>query len=235
MIFTSYYACKNKPPELKKIVASRIAPRWFDNDGMAKELAPSKELLFGYKKGDISKDEYTRIYWTQLEKLNADDIAKKYDNQILYCYEKSTDFCHRHIIRKWLKSKGHESMELPTKVLKIAVVGSRTFDNYQLVEEKLNGIRKINDFIIITGGAIGVDKLAEHYAKENNVSKVIFSPDKNKHGKDANRKRNTQIVSAADIIVAFWDGVSKGTKAILELAKKSKKEVVIVHIKDNNV
>ncbi len=110
--------------------------------------------------------------------------------------------------------------------MKIAVIGSRTFDNYKLLCE----ILKTEDSIIeiISGGARGADSLAKKYAKENNIKLIEFIPDWDTFGKSAGFRRNIDIVTRANKIIAFWDGVSKGTKHSINLAKKQNKEIKIV-------
>lgn len=111
--------------------------------------------------------------------------------------------------------------------MKIAVIGSRTFDNYELLCKSLDTFYpKITQ--IISGGALGADSLAERFAKEQGISTLIFKPDWEKYGKVAGFIRNKDIVESADIVVAFWNGVSKGTFNSIDHAYKMKKSVIIV-------
>lgn len=113
MLHTSYFANHRKFPEnYKKISVSRFTPKWFKADHNALELAPSAELLLKYKNNEINDEEYTLIYNEQLSKLNPEEIVKKYENSIFLCYEKDGDFCHRALIRNWLKNNGFEIEEL---------------------------------------------------------------------------------------------------------------------------
>ena len=91
--------------------------------------------------------------------------------------------------------------------MKIAVIGSRSFNDYKLMCDTLNAL-KID--LIISGSAKGADSLGERYANENNIETLIFKPDWEKHGKAAGMIRNTDIVDNAEFIVAFWDEISKG-------------------------
>jgi len=83
---------------------------------------------------------------------------------------------------------------------------------------------------IVSGGAYGADALAERFAREKGIPTIIFKPDWDKYGKSAGFKRNILIVNEADVVVAFWDGFSKGTKNSIELAEKSKKPVIVMTI-----
>lgn len=112
--------------------------------------------------------------------------------------------------------------------MKVAVIGSRDFYGYDLVKETLS---TIDITLLISGGAKGADSLGEQYANENNIETLIFKPDWKKHGPAAGPIRNTDIVNNANIIVAFWDGESKGTKDSITKAEKLNKEVVIIKTK----
>ena len=86
--------------------------------------------------------------------------------------------------------------------MKVAVIGSRTFNDYEEVKRSLSAI---NITLLVSGGAKGADTLGEQYAKENNIPTKIFLPDWNKHGKAAGFIRNTDIINEAELVVAFWD------------------------------
>lgn len=82
---------------------------------------------------------------------------------------------------------------------------------------------------IVSGGARGADKLGAQFATENNIPLVEFIPDWETFGKSAGYIRNRDIVKNADLVVAFWDGVSKGTKHAIDIAHELKKEVIVVN------
>ena len=113
--------------------------------------------------------------------------------------------------------------------MKVAVIGSRTFTNKKLLYEILNRIEGID--AIISGGAKGADSLAEVYAKENNLKTIIYKPEYEKHGKSAPFVRNRQIINDCDIVVAFWDGASRGTKYTMEYAEKQNKKIYVINYK----
>jgi len=110
----------------------------------------------------------------------------------------------------------------------IGVIGSRTFIDYDLMVDTLKHIKITK---IVSGGAVGADSLAERYAKEHNIPTQIFLPDWEKNGKFAGFKRNTDIVNESDMIVAFWDGTSKGTLDSIKKAEKLNKKILIINIK----
>jgi hypothetical protein len=110
--------------------------------------------------------------------------------------------------------------------MKVAVVGSRGFSDYKLLSETLD---KIKITLIVSGSAKGADTLGEQYAKENNIPTKIFPPDWEKHGKMAGFLRNTDIINEAELVVAFWDNISKGTLDSINKAKKLDKKIIIIN------
>ena len=102
--------------------------------------------------------------------------------------------------------------------MKIAIVGSRSFNDYNYLEEEIN---KYNDITtLISGGARGADLLAENYATLNCVPIVVHKANWKKYGKSAGFIRNELIIKSADLVLAFWDGISKGTAHSIKLCLK---------------
>lgn len=114
--------------------------------------------------------------------------------------------------------------------MKVAVVGSRSFNDYELLKSKLDALNeKVNITHIVSGGAKGADSLAEKWAKDNKIETVVFYPDWEKYGKSAGFLRNELIIKEADIVIVFWDGSSKGTKLSIDLAIKYSKPHKIIY------
>jgi hypothetical protein len=108
--------------------------------------------------------------------------------------------------------------------MKLAVVGSRSFTDWELLKRSIDGVRQQFQLTeIISGGARGADSLAERYARENNLKLILFIPDWSL-GRGAGILRNRDIIAAADLVIAFWDGESKGTKNSLEVAAQLQKK-----------
>jgi hypothetical protein len=82
---------------------------------------------------------------------------------------------------------------------------------------------------IISGGAKGADSLAKRLAADIETNYIEFLPDWEKDGKAAGFIRNQQIVDASDIVIAFWNGVSKGTEDSINKARIAKKPTFIVY------
>ena len=106
----------------------------------------------------------------------------------------------------------------------VAVIGSRTFTDYDRLAKVLNGMTITR---LVSGGAKGADSLAEKWAAEMDIPVTIFKPDWNRLGKSAGFVRNQDIVMEAEIVIAFWDNNSSGTRHSIELAGKLGKPVHI--------
>lgn len=109
-----------------------------------------------------------------------------------------------------------------------AIVGSRTFEDFHFMKVSMKEIHsKYKIDTIVSGGAFGADALAEHYAKWKRLKYKIHRPDWKKYGKPAGFIRNKLIINDCDILVAFWDGTSKGTLSSINLAKEQNKPTFI--------
>lgn len=120
-------------------------------------------------------------------------------------------------------------MKNTKKILHIAVVGSRNFDNYELLSDALDFYVNKAD-TIISGGAKGADTFAEVWASKNSVNCTVYKPDYKRYGRyKAPHIRNQKIVDDSDIIIAFWDYKSKGTKSTIDKARAAGKKVIIIN------
>ena len=109
--------------------------------------------------------------------------------------------------------------------MKAAVVGSRSISNLDLSQYLPSEVT-----CIVTGGAKGVDSIAAEYAREKGLELQEFLPDYQRYGRGAPLKRNELIIAACDLVFAFWDGVSHGTKFTIEKARKAGKQVKVFSI-----
>ncbi len=108
--------------------------------------------------------------------------------------------------------------------MKVAVIGSRGIENLNIGEYLPKETTEI-----VSGGAHGVDTLARNYTEQNGLKLTEFLPDYDKYGRSAPLKRNIQIIEYADLVLAFWDGKSRGTKFVIDNCKKLGKKCE-VHI-----
>ncbi len=84
-----------------------------------------------------------------------------------------------------------------------------------------------NTELIVSGGAKGIDQVAEKYADKKGIAKLIIKPNYQKFGRGAPLIRNKEIVENADLILAFWDGKSRGTIHSVKYAMKCGKKVYL--------
>lgn len=129
--------------------------------------------------------------------------------------------------------------------LRIIIAGSRDFNDYKLLKDSMRDILKntaledINKIKIISGTARGADQLGERFAKQFKLEVVKFPADWDRYGKRAGYIRNEEMAKYAiqdynyGMLVAFWNGESRGTKHMIDLAKKHGLEVHVVKFKEN--
>lgn len=98
--------------------------------------------------------------------------------------------------------------------MKVAVIGSRG-----LTVKELGKYLPAEVTEIVSGGAKGVDTSAREYAVAKGIKLTEFLPEYKKYGKAAPLKRNITIIEYADLVLAFWDGKSRGTKFVIDHCK----------------
>lgn len=124
----------------------------------------------------------------------------------------------------------------------VAVVGSREFKDLQLVSEYVKSLPPGTK--VISGGARGVDSIAIQAAKKAGLEWQEYPadwddlthkdaiikerPDGSKYDAKAGHRRNKVMAQLAGKVVAFWDGTSRGTMDTVTIAKKMKKEVMVI-------
>lgn len=120
-------------------------------------------------------------------------------------------------------------------IKRVVIAGCRNYNNYdeakRYIDFYLSNICKKNKIIIVSGGASGADAIGEQYAKENGFAVEKYLADWKTFGKSAGPRRNKQMAKVSDFVICFWDGVSKGTKSMIEYAKECNKPVRIIKIK----
>ena len=109
--------------------------------------------------------------------------------------------------------------------MRLLIAGSRGITEFNLDEYVPEETE-----LIISGGASGIDTLAELYADRRKLSKLILRPKYNRYGRLAPLKRNEQMVELCDAALIIWDGYSRGTKYTLDYAKKVGKKVILIKV-----
>ena len=107
--------------------------------------------------------------------------------------------------------------------MKVMIIGSRGIRDFDLTPY----VPKETE-VIISGGARGMDTVAEQYADQHGIQKQIFLPEYEKYGRSAPLRRNDEMVARADLVIAVWDGVSRGTKYTIDRAKEKNIPVILI-------
>lgn len=126
------------------------------------------------------------------------------------------------------------------KELRIIIAGSRDFNDHNKLNVSMREILGDRNFdvdkiVIVSGTARGADKMGEQFAENKELGIKRFPADWDGLGKRAGYVRNADMAkySVSDgnigMLVAFWDGKSKGTKHMIDLAKRYGLEVHVVN------
>ena len=107
--------------------------------------------------------------------------------------------------------------------MKLLIAGSISITDFDL-----NGHISDDVDLIISGGAKGIDTLAEQYADKNGIEKLIIRPKYEKYGRAAPIRRNEEMVDISDAVLAIWDGKSRATAYTLEYAREKGKRIIEV-------
>ncbi len=105
--------------------------------------------------------------------------------------------------------------------MKVIIAGGRQFNDYSLLFDVCSHmLQNQKEVEIVSGTAGGADKLGERFAQEKGYALKQFPANWEKFGKGAGYIRNKEMAEYADALVCFWDGKSKGTKHMIDLAEK---------------
>lgn len=121
-------------------------------------------------------------------------------------------------------------------MFRVIIAGTRDFKDYELLKSYCDYMlskkaQSGEEIVIISGGATGADTLGEQYAKERGYSLRQFPAQWDKYGRQAGPMRNRQMAENADALIAYWDGESRGTKNMIEEAKKRGLKVAVKYYK----
>lgn len=117
-------------------------------------------------------------------------------------------------------------------MLRIIIAGGRNFNNRNMVEDHLIPLTKgleAEEVCIISGGARGADALGESIAKQYKTGLTIYPANWDKYKNGAGHRRNAIMAANADVLLAFWDGTSPGTKSMIALAHKAGLKVHVIN------
>ena len=110
---------------------------------------------------------------------------------------------------------------IPDELVKVAIVGSRNFQDYERIVQGVERLKEHYPHLqILSGGARGVDRLAQRAAEYLGIPFKLFPANWEKYGRRAGMLRNEFLIRDADKVVAVWDGQSRGTANSIQWAKK---------------
>lgn len=114
---------------------------------------------------------------------------------------------------------------------RIVVAGCRDYNDYKQAEEYIDllieDIKKEHALIFVSGGCSGADMIGERYAAEHGYKIERYPAEWEKYGRFAGPKRNEDMAKVADYVICFWDGESRGTRSMINLAKRYNKPVKV--------
>ena len=121
-------------------------------------------------------------------------------------------------------------------MVRVIIAGSRSFNDWELLSNSVHDILlnyDTDELEIVSGGCSGADKMGEEYAEEWGIKCTVFQADWDKYGVAAGPIRNNQMGEYASksnhgMLIAFPLGISKGTKNMIDLAKRYGLEVHVV-------
>ena len=114
---------------------------------------------------------------------------------------------------------------------RIVIAGTRTYHNYEeakaYIDLCIREIRKQFTLVFLSGECSGADRLGERYAAENGFAIERYPAEWEKYGKAAGPMRNEQMAQAADYVICFWDGKSRGTYSMIQSALANGKPIKV--------
>jgi hypothetical protein len=109
--------------------------------------------------------------------------------------------------------------------MRTIIAGSRSFNDWNKMKEVMQSIECGS---VICGGANGADLLGKMWAIEHGVPVIDMPADWKKYGKSAGMIRNRDMANIADQLVAFWDGISPGTRNMIDTMKRMGKPITVI-------
>ena len=118
------------------------------------------------------------------------------------------------------------------KDLQVIIAGSRSFDDYGLLQSKcdeiLSSLEQEKTITIVSGTASGADRLGERYAEQHNYQIKRYPADWKRFSLSAGPIRNELMAYHAEMLIAFWDGKSRGTQNMIKTARKAGLSVHVI-------
>jgi hypothetical protein len=115
--------------------------------------------------------------------------------------------------------------------MRVLVCGSRSWRDKEAIARRLKSLPA--DAMIVTGGALGADQLADDVARDLGLERVIIPANWNRHGRQAGILRNLRMLDTRpELVLAFWNGDSPGTKHTIGEARKRGIRVEVIQVEN---
>lgn len=129
----------------------------------------------------------------------------------------------------------NKEKELVRPVYRVVLAGGRDFTDYDLLRTSclsfLGNKLTSHQVVVVSGHASGADSLGERFAQEHGLQVELHAANWQKHGRAAGPIRNKEMAECSDALIAFWDGKSRGTKNMIDSARRYALDISIVPYK----
>ena len=133
-------------------------------------------------------------------------------------------------VRRSINKLDPKTRHCPDLVVITIVAGSRSMPDslYPYLADCLDTLLITK---IVSGHASqGADKLGEWYGWERDIEVILMPADWDRYGRAAGHRRNAEMAGVAEALAAFWDGVSPGTRGMIDIAKKRGLQVQVFKV-----
>jgi YspA, cpYpsA-related SLOG family len=117
---------------------------------------------------------------------------------------------------------------------RLIIAGGRDFNDVEQLNHTLRSWEYRTDVSVVCGKAAGADTLGEQWALRHNMPVKYFPAEWDKYGRSAGYRRNSDMAAFSTHLCAFWDGQSRGTKHMIDLATKAGLIVHVAHYEGAN-
>lgn len=118
--------------------------------------------------------------------------------------------------------------------MKTIIAGSRGATQYKFIELATQ-LCYFDVTSVVSGTCRGGDKLGERYATTNNLPLELYPADWKQYGKAAGMIRNAEMAENAEALIAIWDGFSKGTLNMIEIARRKKFPILVYNYVNDTI
>lgn len=111
--------------------------------------------------------------------------------------------------------------------MRVIIAGGRDFDDPALLHKTCDELVTL-PATVLTGCARGADHIGELWAIGNGIPVERYPAEWDRFGKSAGYIRNKEMAAAADVLICFWNGSSKGSKHMIDLANAAGLQVHVI-------